>query len=154
MNLGPSKWAEPYIGVPFQQQGFSLEGCHCWGLVWLVYQQELQKELNKYLTYTAANLRQAVKLFKGERCLDPWREISGPDITDYVWKDFDVVMMLATERDKEKKRLVTLDGHVGVVAGRRRVLHVAEDICTSCMDANHPRIRGKILGIYRHKDLM
>lgn len=64
-------WHTKYIGIPFVDNGRSMSGCDCGGLAWLVFKQELGRELDCFISpYTALhaisagkNLRYAIGEF-------------------------------------------------------------------------------------------
>lgn len=147
VSLGPSPWVSKYLGVPFVPQGFDLKGLHCWGLIWLVYREQLGVELNKYLAFTADDIKTASKLFHEDSKKEPWHQYQGK-LSEYEWKDFDVLVM-ASYGDKEDKHR-RYEGHVGLVAGRKRILHTVSGVGSACIQADHPYVRNKILGVYRH----
>lgn len=141
---GPQRWAEKYMNIPFMDKGFSFAGCHCWGLVWLVFKHELNIELDKYLEFSALDLRNVHKSISASKALDPWIPIEGEV------QPFDVVPM--TVFDQENNRVSMLEGHVGVAASSGYVLHIEEGIHSTCMPFNNPWIsRRMVLGAYRHK---
>lgn len=43
-----SKWSVKYLGIPYLQGGRTTEGCDCWGLVVIVYDEELGIALPKF----------------------------------------------------------------------------------------------------------
>lgn len=145
-QLGPSKWAEAYIGIPYVPQGFDKKGCHCWGLVWKVFKEQKQIELNKYLEMTGEDLRKAARAFVADKVMDPWVDVIGPT------RDFDLVLMTAYNRNEGKLRRI--HGHIAIVCGPEYVLHVSEDFPASIMHFTHPQVKTRMLGAYRHKDLV
>lgn len=146
MSLGVPKWAGQYIQIPFEDKGYSEKGCHCWGLVWLVYKNELKIELNKYLEFCAGDVRKATEVFHKEAYIEPWVPVVGDR------KDFDV--MLLAGYDIQKARITRLSCHVGVVAGGH-LLHVEKQIMYSaCPAIAHQSINRRIIGTFRHSKLL
>lgn len=55
-------WHTKYIGIPFVDNGRSMDGCDCGGLAWLVFKRELGRELDCFNNpYTACNAASAGK---------------------------------------------------------------------------------------------
>lgn len=134
--IGPAIWSAKYLEIPFKDRGYGYDGCHCWGLVYLVYRDELRIELSKYSEYTAMQLRMAAATIKTGKLLEPWRPVKG------TWQPFDVVVMKVARSD--------LEGHVGVATGSGFVLHIEEGLNSVNMPIDHLRIRNRIVGAYRH----
>ena len=134
-------WLSQYVGIPFQSDGLSRQGAHCWGLVRLVYADMLGIELPSYGENSASDLIAAARFFRGESLRDPWIKVERP-------RAFDVVLMKAL--DKEFRSVA---GHCGVMIDAETVLHVWEETDSVQMRLDHPRIRHAVHGFYRHKAL-
>lgn len=130
-------WAAKYIGIPFADLGFDETGCHCWGLVCLVYQRELGITLPRYDLWTAKQLLEAARAFKRDHDLPPWNAVGAR-------KDFDVVLMNARGVMR----------HAGVAVGPDRVLHVRQGIRTTCVPQDNYSVAGSIAAARRHDLLM
>lgn len=127
-------WAAGYVGIPFANSGAGRRGCHCWGLVRLVYRERLQVDLPAYDTITAEQLLAIARGFPNELNNDPWRPADGPR------QDYDVILMHAR----------SLPLHIGVAVGSDRLLHVERGIASMCVPIDHPRYRHRVIGAYRH----
>lgn len=143
-----SVWVNKYLDIPYVNQGFSRAGVHCYGLVWLVYSQELGIVLDKYLPITAADIRAAAKTIRREASIGPWTRVDNT-----LAQDFDFVLIAAY--DEEKNKISRIEGHIGLAVGNRRVLHIEETSRTSsCPKRDHPTIRERILATYRHEAML
>ena len=94
------------MGIPFLLGGRSFDGCDCYGLVCLVFEEEFGICLNQYSgSYddgdTAIAMMQA-------HVADDWFKVDGPP------QPGDAAMMWATTRE--------IVPHVGIVTSPRRVL--------------------------------
>lgn len=107
-------WAEKYLTVPFAEKGRSMEGADCWGLVQLIYKQELGIDLPSYLEcYETTNDRDVLgKLIADERGAK-WSEPKSP-------QEYDIIIL--------NMRGVPM--HVGIVLPGRRMLHCARGVGT------------------------
>lgn len=139
----PPRWVERYIGIPFIERGFTLAGCHCWGLVCLVYELELDRLLARHDVISSADLRRIVGAVEREKTFGPWRQVCEQT-------PFDVVLMRSIARSSSG--VVQAPAHFGVAVGRRHVLHVEEGGEAVCVDRAHHSIAGRLLGLYRHRD--
>jgi cell wall-associated NlpC family hydrolase len=135
-------WYGRYIGIPFIDQGFDHHGCHCWGLVHLIYREQLAIDLPRYGELSAAELLEAARQFRAGAGEDPrWTTVTSPQA-------FDVVLMSAMTAGARPLRV---PGHAGVMVDDDRILHVWSETDAVVMRRDHPRIRHKILSFHRHR---
>jgi len=136
-------WYGRYIGIPFTDQGFDHDGCHCWGLVHLVYREQLGIALPRYGELSAVELLEAARYFRAAGAgADPrWTTVDSP-------QPFDVVLMTAMTAGAQPLRV---PGHVGVMIDDHRLLHVWRATDAVVMPRDHPRIRHHILSFHRHR---
>ncbi|BBF93387.1 NlpC/P60 family protein [Blastochloris tepida] len=139
-SLGPPSWAAAWVGTPYRDIGFDRRGCHCWGLVVAIYAERLGIDLPHYAELTARDLRAAARAFAAGRVAAPWRSVEVPD-------DLDVVVM--TARVRGDGRWHWIDGHVGVMVGRRHVLHVEIDTAAVCVPL--ATLRPRVVGFHRYE---
>lgn len=125
-----------YIGLPWIDHGGDFSGVDCWGLLRLVYRNELGIELPSYSEKYArdADRRDIAALIAGER--EPWDEIAqGHEQT------FDGVLM----RDGNVAR------HIGIVARSGRVLHVEHRRPSLIENYRAGTLRPRIVGFFRYR---
>ncbi|KTR07329.1 hypothetical protein NS365_04535 [Aureimonas ureilytica] len=127
-----------YVGLPFADHGRDRAGLDCWGLLRLVYAERFGLVLPSYGDgYNTVEDGEALAgLIAGH--LGPWREVdaSAARLGDGV--------------------LMSLGGqprHVGLWAGRGMVLHIERGTGSLMEPAQSPRLRRRILGIFRHERL-
>lgn len=127
-------WTRDYIGLPFMPDGRDRAGIDCWGLVCLVYREQLDIELPSYSgVYTEAS-REALRIVAGQ--YQSWRQNWEP--VDFP-RALDVVLF----------RIGGLNAHVGIVIDRRHMLHILSGI-DSCIEAYAGLIwRDRLQGFYR-----
>jgi cell wall-associated NlpC family hydrolase len=141
---GPPLWVERYIGIPFTESGYGKSGCHCWGLVCLVFKQEIGIELPRYDVIACADLRGLFEAFQHELAFGPWCEVADQQA-------YDVVLMRSIE--PTDAGVIEAPAHFGIAAGAGFVLHVEEGSQAVCIDRRHYSIAGRRLGLYRHRDV-
>ena len=128
-------WSDKYTGIPYQDESSSFGGCDCWGLVRLVYQNELGIELPDYgrrpLESAVAYLRRAKRLIEQESFR--WPRAVSP-------QPFDVVLV----------RNGKCFHHMGVVSKLGYFLHCDEDIDSRVERCDAPIWKHRIAGFYRH----
>ncbi len=130
-------WVERYVGIPYSDDGLGFSECSCWGLVRLVFLTEHRIELPTYAEISAANVVAISHKMADAADLDPWLPVArGP-------RAFDVVRM-RTGRDYR---------HVGIMVDDVNVLHVEKSTAAVCVPIDHPSIRFRLAGTFRHKEL-
>lgn len=131
-----TRWVERYLGVPFVANGNTLAGCGCFGLVRIVMAEQAGIILDQRGELSGGALRE----------LSRGRVPPAPDI----WQRLDEV------ETARKFDLVVMTGrpfHIGIVVASRTVLHVEADSDSVMVAIDHPSIRDRILGVYRHRGL-
>lgn len=132
-------WSADYIGLPWGEIGRDRAGVDCWGLAFLAL-QEAGAEVARYDRAYACvrELAEISALLTGETTRSPWRPV-------------------ASGAEQERDLLVFRRGgiacHVGLVAGRGLMLHIAKDR-TSCIERYDSGIwKPRLAAIYRHEAL-
>jgi cell wall-associated NlpC family hydrolase len=125
-------WPAKYVGIPFAEHGRDAFGCDCWGLVRMVYRDQLDIELPDFCDgYRDTRDGEAIAaLSRAER--ERWLAVSNP-------QPFDVISL----------RVRGLPWHVGVVADRGRMLHVLRGCDAVVESYERPLWSQRIEGFYR-----
>ena len=96
-----------YIGIPWRDHGRDRNGCDCWGLVRLVYREQLEIDLPSFGDdYVSTADRKALEALLSVG-MDDWYEVPRSRAMR-----LDVVLLRA------------LPWHVGIVAGGGAMLHM------------------------------
>jgi cell wall-associated NlpC family hydrolase len=128
MNMN---WSDAYLDIPFRKNGRSHDGCDCYGLLCLVYGEQLGITLPPQLDvagghcaaspdYSIADIvriARAVALQKDRL----WVKVDRP-------RPFDAVLL----------RIRKYVWHMGVLIGRRWMIHVAPGINSAVEDLAGP----------------
>jgi len=122
-------WWTKYIGVPYDDGGRTLDGCDCYGLVRIVYQQELRIEIPSYIGYSCVQDHNYI-LPKLEEERLRWKSIEKPE-------DFAVVLWMGG-------KLL----HIGLAINEKQVIHTGKKLAYSCIQSID-KIYGKVDGIYQ-----
>lgn len=133
-------WADRYIRIPFVDGGRDHFGCDCWGLIRLVYRDQLQIELPSYGEIDAKNLVGIARKMKaGSEDGEQWIRVVG------VPKAFDACLMTWFG-----KREIA---HIGVMIDAKHVLHTEDRTGVSMSRIDHPHILSRVRMFCRHKAL-
>jgi cell wall-associated NlpC family hydrolase len=130
-----------YVGIPFVKRGWTREGCHCWGLVRLVYQEEVGIELPTYGEVSADELLAVARHVHRDAALEPWISVEAPP-----YRRLDVVLMKRLEPGREPL-------HIGVMMDERRMLHTTESVDSHVVPLSAAAIPFRIVGVHRHRSL-
>lgn len=125
-------WWEKYVGLPFVELGRGPVGYDCWGLVRLVYQEQLGIELPSWTAHKSIRDKQTVS--------DELTEAHKLFIKTEAPEPLSVVLMSST---------VTLL-HVGIAIDRQSMLHttLGKDACVGRLKTFEHQIKG----FYRYHD--
>jgi cell wall-associated NlpC family hydrolase len=133
-------WVARYVGLPFKSLGRERDGVDCWGLVHLVYREQLGREVPSYSAdyADAFDLEEVAALVRGEM-ISRWREV--PRGAERIG---DVILL----------RLRGQPSHTGIVvdteAAGRWFLHARERV-HSCLERyDTMRWEKRVLGFYRY----
>lgn len=127
-------WSNEYVGIPFQDRGRERSGLDCWGLVRLIYDEQLGIDLpaldDRY--ESTADSSAIAELYGVEQA--NWIERPGP-------APGDVVMF----------KVLAIPLHVGVVVDARTFLHTMERRGTCVERLTSPAWSARVLAFYRHR---
>lgn len=129
---------DDYIGLPFAERGRDRSGLDCWGLLALIYREQIGIELPSFAeAYTTTQDGEALSdLIAGN--LGPWRSIpAGAE------RFLDGVLMTLAGQPR----------HVGIVAAPGRVLHIERGMGSIIEPYISPRISRRIVGFFRHRSV-
>lgn len=129
--------ADRFLAIPFVSQGRSYEGADCWGLVWLYYRDVMGIALSEWAHVPARALRTIGDLVAEHK--RDWRVVETP-------ADGDVAVMRAFTR-----RSTIEDAHVGIVIGRRFVLHTEAGSGPRLERLSAPHVAPRIVDFRRHR---
>jgi len=133
-------WAQSYLGIPFKAHGRGRAGCDCWGLVRLVYAEQLKVDLPDFEVVSPDDAAAVPNAIASEK--PRWQQVAFEDR-----REFDVVVMRA--RLVVDGVAVSPEMHVGVVTPDLKILHTQLPAGVACVAADHPTLARRIAGVWR-----
>lgn len=123
---------DKYIGIPYKWKGYDLDGCDCWGLVWLVEKEVFGNRLERHDELTLDD--------------DP-----------QCWGDRFKKINLGEEQPGDVMHMwgvssvgVKSPHHVGVIIEKGKVLHIEKGTDSIVEDYNKsPRAKWRVINAYR-----
>ena len=116
-------WTDDYIGIPYCVNGRDRDGIDCYGLIVLVYREQLSVTLPDQTDVvcgsSALDIRRARRAIAVGR--DVWQRVDD-------CRPFDVVLL----------RSGAHIAHVGIVVNRRQMLHSIGGVATTIEDFTGP----------------
>lgn len=129
-------WWGDIVGAPFEDGGRGPVVFDCWGLVRYVYARQLGFHLPEHDGVSVAQRREIARRMEGGRSDGLFREVTTP-------RELDVALMTVGAGSR-------VPGHVGVMVDEARVLHIWKSTDACVMRLGDHRLRGRLLGFYRH----
>lgn len=129
-------WTDEYLGIPFKLDGRDRNGVDCYGLVYLVYKEQLGIELNSFSgIFKDTDPKTMLEI---ARTMDKDRSNW---LSPSKLQEFDMVQ-LRTGRHAF---------HVGIYVGNGLMLHTESGIDATIENLKSPLWASRLEWIYRHK---
>lgn len=130
-------WANDYVGIPFESKGRSKNGADCWGLVRLVYEDELGIELPDFgeLYRSPASYSDIGRGIQSDLFMDLWRPIEKPESGDLI-----II------------RWANNPAHVGIIASETEMLHTLQATDAVIQKFTSRIYLTRIWGFFRHTE--
>ncbi len=128
-----------YIGIPFLDHGRDREGCDCWGLVHLVYREQLGLTMPDLGDgYSEAYARGEVDETVSATVGQEWNR----DVTAEPWRPLDVMIF----------NRAGVECHVGLYVRLGEMLHVIEGTAAALERYDTVKWRRRLSRVVRHVD--
>jgi cell wall-associated NlpC family hydrolase len=140
------RWAESYITIPYRDRGESHDGCDCWGLLRLIFKEQLNREISSHADVAAGDLMaKARKIIKNSEASDEWERVDKE-------KPFDAVLMKGQVRVEGAVRSLPI--HIGLVISPGKMIHIEKGSGVTIAEyRRHIKIKSRVLGFYRLKNV-
>lgn len=129
-------WVDKYVGLPFADLGRDVQGVDCYGLLRLIYRDELAIELPSYVgSYVCSDEQAEVAKLLGEAAVEgPWcRNTDAP-------RPFDVLLF----------RQGRFNSHLGIAVTHGHMIHVQGEDQAKIERFKDPRWNSRLNGCYYH----
>lgn len=125
---------EKYIGIPYAEKGRDETGLDCWGLVRLVYKNELNIDLPSFSAeYDTSDNERLEELFAQYK--EGWESTDTAEVGD-------VVIF----------RIFGYESHIGVCVGDNKFLHVREARDSVIESLDNPKWSRRITGFFKYSE--
>jgi cell wall-associated NlpC family hydrolase len=130
-------WSNTYVGLPYADLGRDRDGLDCWGLVRLVYGEQLGIDLPDYSqAYVSAAERSEVQaVIDGGEASGEWTRVD-------AYRPFDLMVF----------RQGRLRCHVGLCFSQRLMLHIAQGHVSRLETFSAGHWSPRLTGVFRHRD--
>ena len=123
---------DKYAVIPFLDGGRDFDGCDCWGLVRLIYKNELGIVLPTYGEISALDVARVAREMDFGKSL--WREVERP-------KRFDLALLRNLARGG-------LYSHIGIYVDDKRIMHTTAAMGVTVHKEKD--LEGMIGGVYEY----
>lgn len=129
-----------YMGVPFKDHGRSKEGVDCWGLVWLIYKEQLGITLPDFgCCYQNADVRSDIQCAMNKYTLEQWNR----DVTKLPKQVGDVLVF----------KRGGIETHIGLWISEGTMIHIQRPQGVSIERYDTIRWKNKFSRALRHISL-
>lgn len=140
-GAGGVDWVARYVGTPYFD---GQTGLVCWGLVCLVYREQLGIELPEYAEVDHKLLGAVQGRIEASVVESDWKIVCDAP------RAFDVAILIGWMKDSAGVRRRGIC-HVGVMAGPDRLLHLDRPHDAVVVPVHHHTVRHRIQALYRHE---
>lgn len=133
-------WPMSYFAIPYRARGRDRTGCDCWGLVRLVYREQLGVDLKSFAEIAPTDVKGVTAAIAAEQPAWSRHPFDGR-------REFDVVIMRA--RLAINGVAVAPEMHIGIVTPDLNILHTEQPQGVACVTADHPTMVRRVAGVYR-----
>lgn len=120
-------WVDNYIGIPWHWRGRSRAGVDCWGLVCMVYADQMDTQLTDHVYEDEQAASQTI-----EEEQTRWPQVEAPQVGDLG------IVRCAHHRADNRYDLGPF--HLGIYVGSQQVLHAARELGVILMPSARLRI--------------
>lgn len=129
-------WSAAYVGTLYLDEDKGADGCHCYGLLRLVYSKEKGIELPAFAEVSPDAVRKIADLTHDAIDLGIWRRVQQQG-------EFDAALF----------RRGRHDSHIGIMIDRRHMLHSDREAGAAVVERiDSGRWASSLVGFYRHRD--
>ena len=123
-----------YLEIPFVDRGRDNNGCDCYGLISLIYKNELNIELEAFGGISVKDRKTIKETLEQESCCsDQWIKVDDP-------KPGDVVVL----------NVKGVPTHVGLIINGKNFIHSCETIGCCVESLSSPRWEHRVKSIHRY----
>lgn len=129
-------WWNDYSRIQFLDKGRDRNGCDCWGLVRLIYKEQLNIDLPSYIyDYKNTDEKELITSIIADH-RDLFSTVDKP-------KPFDLVLL----------RMLNHPMHIGLVINKDSMIHCHKDVNTTIEEFTSLKWKHRIIGFGRHDGL-
>lgn len=126
--IGPPRWVESYLSIPFKRKGLDRNGCDCSGLVRLVLIEKCGIEVPDYGWVDASAHRAISEALRQALVDDVWVPVPIEEAAP-----FDLVPMSGLVR-RQDGSVEVAEEHIGIMVSTSHVLHTVTTAGPSCVE--------------------
>ncbi|WP_339696022.1 NlpC/P60 family protein [Celeribacter baekdonensis] len=132
-------WSDRFVGLPQSDLGRDRSGVDCWGLAYVIYQEELSISLPDYLSYVSPDERgEIAAIIEGEKSSPLWLPVEGPAMA------FDIALFSVGR----------YQSHIGIVVRHGLMIHVEGTDQSKLERYDQGRWANRLEGHWRHRDMV
>ena len=131
------RWWDDYVGMPFESKGRTRDGCDCYGLLRIIYSDQLGVELPLLLLEYENTLQRKTMndMMRSQPLLIGFEQVELSAV-----QPLDVLVL----------RNVGFDCHIGIVTGGNWMIHSEAGKGTVLEDFSRPHVKPRVKEAWRY----
>lgn len=127
-------WSNKYIGIPYLDNGRDTAGTDCWGLVRLIYKEELDIDLPSfYSDYTISDTDRIAELLNQYR--EGWEQLSLPE-----------------EKCVVLFQIMGKVSHIGIMINEKQFIHNRRNQAASVESLDSVKWKNRVVGFFKYNE--